>query len=152
MLVLDLKKKVWIRIAAWCLHRFLHRDSTFHVTRHHFYSFLFMLKILCFLIHISEIFHFLIKNLNSCQLSFQAPWYHIVFEVALIVLIFKIYVSQSFSPDKTVLTDKVSVSWNVSDYWWVSEIWCFCTCVGFFLVILPLEKVKLSPPFIANGP
>ncbi|XP_059170933.1 serine palmitoyltransferase 1-like [Physella acuta] len=36
----------------------------------------------------------------------QAPWYHIVFEVALIVLIFKIYVSQSFSPDKTVLTDK----------------------------------------------
>ncbi|KAK0068685.1 serine palmitoyltransferase 1 [Biomphalaria pfeifferi] len=36
----------------------------------------------------------------------QAPWYHMVFEVALILLIFKIYISQSFSPEKTVLTQK----------------------------------------------
>jgi serine palmitoyltransferase len=36
----------------------------------------------------------------------QAPWYHVVFEVALILLIVKIYVSQSFSPEKTVLTEK----------------------------------------------
>ncbi|GFO41467.1 serine palmitoyltransferase-1 [Plakobranchus ocellatus] len=36
----------------------------------------------------------------------QAPWYHMVFEVALVLLIVKIYISQSFSPEKTVLTDK----------------------------------------------
>ncbi|KAK3773555.1 hypothetical protein RRG08_022266 [Elysia crispata] len=36
----------------------------------------------------------------------QAPWYHMVFEVALVLLIMKIYYSQSFSPEKTVLTEK----------------------------------------------
>ncbi|CAL1530141.1 unnamed protein product [Lymnaea stagnalis] len=36
----------------------------------------------------------------------QAPWYHIVFEVALVFLILKIYISQSFTPDKTLLTEK----------------------------------------------
>ncbi|GFS10508.1 serine palmitoyltransferase-1 [Elysia marginata] len=36
----------------------------------------------------------------------QAPWYHVVFEVALVLLIMKIYYSQSFSPEKTVLTEK----------------------------------------------
>ena len=38
---------------------------------------------------------------------FQAPLYHVIFEVLLILLIVKIYMAQSFSTDKTILTEKV---------------------------------------------
>ncbi|XP_005099579.1 serine palmitoyltransferase 1 [Aplysia californica] len=36
----------------------------------------------------------------------QAPMYHVIFEVTLIVLIVKIYLASSFSPEKAVLTEK----------------------------------------------